>query len=172
MEMKSIFELRALLLVKKEYEKTSKFIAKINNGNVGVDLYELNEDQFVLTVGGYKIPGDGDKVGSSSFLSEIEYSVNYSLEAFEKNNGVRTVYFKTYLDKNMSHIKGEIPQHPFEKIKEHEWKLNGSLRTNKNKYFFGKRTDVFYSSVFEKKNKFYYGYVDAREGQYKILEFD
>ena len=148
----------------RELEKTSKFLRKIDNENIGVSAFK-NDNKNIITIGSYieiagggapmmmGTPGMGGMPGMPLYVSG-----NFSLYAgayFSYTRG-KSVRIKCLFDQNFEHIDGSVEENVFDKIKKFTEKL--------------KNNDTA-ENVFKWNDHVYYGYYYKNNDSYRIREF-
>jgi len=103
-------------------------------------------------------------------MGPLAFSLAISVYSSHTYN--KSTFFSSHINSNFEKVNQELPVNPFQKIEGYENKLTGKERTDKNKYFFGHITEPVLKNIFKFRNKFYFCYVDSREGTYKIIEFE
>jgi len=160
----------------RELDKTAKFLRKISKDNIGVSLYAFGENSYQLEIGGfqekeYTYTGSINNIASFGGGIGVGLAVSVSVRVYSSVKYNKSIGFKSHLNQQLDWIEGEIPKNSFLQIKDFEDKLEGNIRAENNKYFFGKITKPVLKNIFNCDNKFYYSYVDMREGVYKTIEF-
>ncbi|MBU2949802.1 hypothetical protein KO493_03710 [Tamlana agarivorans] len=154
------------------FDETSKFLRKISSANVGVSAYKIG-GLFHLTVGGSKeisqsmpmmVGGVGSVGGVGGVggvpmvvgtLGSVAITLNPVGASYTAYSSSKSTYFRTSLDANYEHVAEASGNNIFEKIKAY-----GKLK----KYCTNE--DVFYHN-----ENLLYGYLNMKEGHYKLVKF-
>ncbi len=144
----------------REMEKTSKYLRKISNSNIGVSVYKINGFYNVLLGGTekiqrYKPPTLNTGSVSNSTLQFTSLYFNPLLTDFYQYTTTKSTYINSLLDKNLEHTTREIPKNTYDKINDFE--SNISKITAKN--------------IFKYDGKVFYGYYDLTSKKYLIYKF-
>jgi hypothetical protein len=144
---------------KRILEKSSQFLRKITNSNMGISCYKIN-DNYLVTTGAVSEQQQNNSVmfgamfGVAGVLLASAIS-NPTMESFNSYANRKVVYIHSLFDKNANHVLGEIQPLAFDKI-----------RT-----FFDKYAAVSSQTLFKLKNIYYLGYYDNNEAEYSIRRF-
>ncbi|SFZ89921.1 hypothetical protein SAMN05428642_101639 [Flaviramulus basaltis] len=111
----------------RELEGSQKFLRKVNSADIGVSAYSHN-DNHVVTLGSKKeIKGGGMMMPMGGFggfplatIGSANVFFNPTFFAYNSYSNTKSVQFKSLLDSRYQHIKGEIEDNIFDKIKNHE----------------------------------------------------
>ncbi|WP_194768646.1 hypothetical protein [Tamlana sp. I1] len=143
------------------FDETSKFLRKISSGGIGVSAYKVGP-LYHLTIGGTKevrtstpmvMPGmAGVTIASLGSVAITINPVAYSFSGYESS---KSTYFRTTLDAGFNHVPGATEENIFEKIKAY------SALTE-----YCSNEDVFYHN-----NELLFGYLNQKEGRYKLVKF-
>ncbi|MCP5063827.1 MAG: hypothetical protein GY936_15370 [Ignavibacteriae bacterium] len=101
----------------RELEKTSQFLKKISNPNLGVSIYR-NKNNYVVTLGASKEVASGG-FQPSAFGGFIGGAIGGALfSTFDSYNQskFKSTRIECLFDENFNHIQGEIPKNGFDKI--------------------------------------------------------
>ncbi len=145
----------------REMEKTSKFLRKMRNADVGVSFYEQN-GRYELTLGSAKkiLRGGGMTMYGAGFAGglvggAIAVSFNPMWGAYSGYITTKSVRITGLFDKNWNHLIGDVPQNPFDKIKE----------------FADNQDHITAETIFQKDGSFYWGAYNKKNDQYHIYKF-
>jgi len=162
----------------KEITKTSSFLRKINDNNIGVSLYKFQNDNYNLTIGGYDTrvltqSASLPLIGPVGAIGGVIAGASLSLNIYSSTTYSKSSFFSSYLDQDYNFKKDStLPKHAFELIETYEERLTGKERAAKNKYYFGKVIIPNLKNIFKFKGNYYYCYVDSKKGDYKIMKFE
>lgn len=107
----------------REMEKTKKFLRKITNGDVGVAVYKI-DNKYQITLGGKQeiksgmmmpMGGIGIPIGSFGGVSVF---FNPTYFAYNSYTSTKSTHIKGLFDIDFNHIRGELEQNVFDKIKD------------------------------------------------------
>ncbi len=109
----------------RELKKTSQLLRKITSGEIGIAVNKY-EDGYNLTLGGKKVikqggmmmPGFGGiPIGS---IGAVSFYFNPSYLAYNSYTNTRSTFVNCLFDNHFNHIKGEVKENIFDKIKDFE----------------------------------------------------
>jgi len=101
----------------RELEKTSQFLRKVSNPNIGVSMYR-NENNFVITLGASKEYSTGGFY-PSAFGGFIGGAIGGALFSFfdsYNQSKIKSTRIECLFDENFNHIEGKVPLNGFDKI--------------------------------------------------------
>ena len=137
----------------RELEETRKYLRKINNGNIGINVTK-NDDNYYLTLGGFQVITQPNMASVNTVNGNFTgYNTTYL--SFNSYTTTKSTYFNSILDSNFNHVKGSFESTPFNKIKDYKSTL---------KYSSGE--DVFFH-----KNDLFFGFFNQKESYYHLLKF-
>jgi hypothetical protein len=144
---------------KRTLTETSQFTRKINNLNVGISLYETN-NQYYTTLGSVSEVKESNGVIYGAMFGAVGTLLYYAvsnpvLENFNSYANRKVVYFDSLFDQNGNHIQGALKPLAFEKIRK----------------FLSDKKDLTSHTVFKLDTSYYLGYFDVKSKQYSILKF-
>ncbi|SFB80853.1 hypothetical protein SAMN04487907_101726 [Zunongwangia mangrovi] len=145
----------------RELEKTSKFLRKIDNENIGVSVFQ-KDDKNIVTLGSHLelqaggpmmmgMPGMGGMAGMGFAMQFNLYAGAY----FSYTRG-KSVRIQCLFDQNFKHLQGEIEDNVFDRIK----KFTKHLKNNDTG-----------ENVFEWNDSVFYGYYNKDSEAYRIKKF-
>ncbi len=110
----------------REMESSKKFLRKITSGDVGVAVYK-QKDEYVITLGGKKeiVIGGGDMMmpmgGFGGIPITTAGSVNIFFNptyfAYNSYTSTKSTHIKCLFDSSFNHLKGEIQDNAFDKLR-------------------------------------------------------
>jgi len=152
----------------KELDETKQILKKIEDGNIGISVYKPKED-IEVTIGGYAklftkeligvaLMGFAAGVGGTPNIgpSNNNYYSNPTMYSFQNYAHARSVYFKSLFNQNLDHIKGNVSDNAFDKIR---------IFANENANNFSVVT------IFKVSNYYVLGYYDKTKKKYYLLKF-
>lgn len=143
---------------KKTIEETGPFIRKINNLNLGVSLYKINDTYFTTLGSVSEIRDSGPAVsGMFGVVGVLMYYAlsNPTLENFNAYANRKVVYFNSVLDKNGNHVKEELKPLAFDKIQS---------------FIMDKKVSSP-QTIFKINESYYLGYYENNLKKFNILKF-
>lgn len=139
--------------------KTSQYLRKVNNSNVGVSCYG-NESEFWLTIGSVSELRNtntgiyGGLFGVSGVL--ISYMLtNPIYDNFNSYANRKVVYINSILDQDGNHLTKSFPKNAFDKIQGYNENLGG----------------VTSQTIFKIDDRYYFGYYISSQKNYEIKMF-
>lgn len=150
---------------RREMEKTSKFLRKITNEDIGVAVIKI-KNGYQITMGGNEelqpsssgpmMMGGGFGVGMPiGTVSAFTMSYNPVFFAYNSYKFNKSTRIECLFDDSFEHVEGIIPQNVFDKIKVY------TLRNPKGKA----------ENVFRMNNDFVYGSYNPKEDTYELIKF-
>ena len=142
-------------------EKTSQFNRKVNTANLGVSCYKMN-DNYIVTLGSVTEEQTngammyGGMFGAAGVLIAAAITYNPTNESFNSYANRKVVYINCLFDKDAQHLKGDIPELAFNKIR--------TFVDN-----FGNTSS---QTVFKLDNFYYLGYYDSNFKNYLLRKFE
>lgn len=111
----------------RKLEKTSKFLRKVGNSDVGITAYKKS-DTLQLTIGGYIVVqssgapilvGGGGAIGGaiSGAAFALSSAFNPTFGAYGAYSSTKSTYIDCKFDKDFKHIEGDRLENAFDKIK-------------------------------------------------------
>ena len=106
----------------RELGKTKRFLRRITKGHTGISARKVNS-QYHLVIGGYIVqktnggmmmPFGGIAIGSIGAATVFFNPAQIAFNSFTNNKATR---IESLLDENFNHIKGEIKENAFDKMK-------------------------------------------------------
>jgi hypothetical protein len=143
---------------KKTIEETGPFIRKINNLNLGVSLYKINDTYFTTLGSVSEIRDSGPAIsGMFGVVGVLMYYAlsNPTLENFNAYANRKVVYFNSVLDKNGNHVKEELKPLAFDKIQS---------------FIMDKKVSSP-QTIFKINESYYLGYYENNLKKFSILKF-
>lgn len=143
---------------KKTIEETGPFIRKINNLNLGISLYKINDTYFTTLGSVSEIRDSGPAVsGIFGVVGVLMYYAlsNPTLENFNAYTNRKVVYFNSILDKNGNHVKEELKPLAFDKIQS---------------FIMDKKVNSP-QTIFKINESYYLGYYENNQKKFNILKF-
>lgn len=143
---------------KKTIEETGPFIRKINNLNLGVSLYKINDTYFTTLGSVSEIRDSGPAVsGMFGVVGVLMYYAlsNPTLENFNAYANRKVVYFNSLLDKNGNNVKEELKPLAFDKIQS---------------FIMDKKVSSP-QTIFKINESYYLGYYENNLKKFNILKF-
>lgn len=147
----------------RELEKTSKFLRKISNRNLGIAVYE-HQNKYVVTLGSsvetVSGVGPGIAAGVGGVLGGAIGGAISGLifSSFDSYANTKSTRITCLFDKNFEHIKGEIPQNGFDKIKT----FTETEKLDKKPV----------QTIFRYKGDYIWGYYDRSADSYQLYLFE
>lgn len=144
---------------KRTLENSSQFIRKINNLNVGISSYKVNQNSIVVFGGVSASQQSGGQVAMSQFglLGAIVGAIafNPTMENFNSYANRKVVKTEGLFDNNGNHIKGNLQPLAFDKIR----------------IFFEANRELSLPTLF-KTDSYYLGSYDNKTKEYTIRKFN
>lgn len=116
----------------RELGKTKRFLRRIAKGNTGISARRVN-NQYHLTIGGYIVqknnggmmmPFGGIAIGSIGTATVFFNPAQIAFDSFSNNKATR---IESLFDLDFNHIKGEIKENAFDKMKDFKSSSKGSV---------------------------------------------
>lgn len=111
---------------KREFEKTSKFLRKISQGDLSIIAYKVN-DKYELTIGSKKVVKSGGApvmmpgLGAAPIaIGTASFPFNPTMLAYSSYASSKSVRIECLFDSDFNHIDGEIADNVFDDIKSFE----------------------------------------------------
>jgi hypothetical protein len=142
----------------KTIDETGPFIRKINNLNLGVSLYKINDKYFTTLGSVSEVRDSGPAVGGMfGVVGVLMYYAlsNPTLENFNAYANRKVVYFNSLLDKNGNHVKEDLKPLAFDKIQS----------------FMMDKKDITSQTIFKINESYYLGYYENKLQKFSILKF-
>ncbi len=98
----------------KDIEKTNKFLRKMMAGKLGVSAYNQGEN-IIISIGGTQESANTNPIAPMFGIAGVITS-NILLNAYSGYSSTNSVYFNSLMAKDFKHLKGDIPQHAFDKM--------------------------------------------------------
>jgi hypothetical protein len=134
----------------REMESSKKFLRKINSGKVGVSFRKMVDGNYHMILGGYKEQRAAPMPMMGGFggipiggIGGLTMAINPTMFAFNSYSNSKSTRIESLLDKNLSHIKGEIKENAFDKMKEIESSGKGSTVFKYNNFYIQTKYDVY-----------------------------
>ena len=145
----------------REMEKTTKFLRKISQGDLGVSVYKLFDD-YVITLGSTKEVATGGgfaPIGFGAFpvatAGAVTVTFNPTFYAYGGYSSTKAVRIECLFDNDLNHLEGEISLNVFDVIDDHAEKL----------------PSVEVETVFKLDNQHIWGYYSKKANQYLLYQF-
>ncbi len=127
----------------RELEKTKKFLRKITTGKIGISVIKSKEN-YLFTLGGYveQRPAAPMMMGGFGGVGGVIGSVNANLFfnptmfAYNSFTNTKSTQIECLFDKDFNHIKGEIKENVFDKMKKYRTNSEKGSTVFKYKDFF------------------------------------
>lgn len=143
----------------RELEKTKKFLRKINANKLGISARKNNNGIYHLVLGGYSLqqsPGMmmggmlGGMMGGIAIASFGNATVFFNPAQFAYNTSLssKSTRIECLFNNKFEHVKGEIKDNAFDKMKENKPKSDIGLTVTKYR-------DFFIRGVYNRNNKTY-----------------
>lgn len=145
---------------RRELEESSKYLRKITSGNLGIDVL-WQDNNYFITLGGYKLvnSGGGGMMMMGGGVATVGPShtvvMNPTYYSYNSYTSSKSTYFTSKFDSDFNHVKGNISDNVFEKIK---------TFSDKQKYITAE--DVFFHN-----NQLYFGYFNLKKATYNLVPF-
>ena len=144
---------------KRVLEKSSQFLRKITNSNMGISCYKINNN-YLVTTGAVSEQQQNSSVMVGAMFGVagvlLAYAIsNPTMESFNSYANRKVVYIHSMFDKDANHVQGEIQPLAFDKIRN----------------FFDKYSAVSSQTLFKQNNIYYLGYFDKNAEEYIIRKF-
>jgi len=143
----------------REMEKTKKFLRKITKDNIGVSVYQ-NQNDYHITLGGnntYSTGGGGGMMMMGGFggvplgsFGAVNVFMNPTFFAYDSYTNTKSTHITGLFDKNFNHLKGELQDNVFDKIDQFKDDFNTS--TNGETIFRYKDYYIYGHYTFSKKD--------------------
>ncbi|WP_299433222.1 hypothetical protein [uncultured Aquimarina sp.] len=152
----------------REMEKTTKFLRKISQGNLGISVAKGEKGYNIILGGIQEIrTGSGAGFGSgfgSGFGTSVSsgvpvyFNVGFNPASMEygRYTSSKQTYIKCLFDTNMEHLQGKFETNSFDRLRKFERKIS---------YFMAK-------NIFTHKGKLYYGLFHTKDKVYRLYQFE
>ena len=136
----------------RELGKTNRFLRRISKGNSGISARKVN-NQYHVIIGGYIVqkssggmmmPFGGIPIGTIGAATVFFNPAQIAFNSFSNN---KTTRIESLLDENFNHVKGEIKENAFDKMKDFKSNNKGST-VFKYKDFYIKTEYMSFSKDF------------------------
>jgi hypothetical protein len=146
----------------REMEKTTKYLRKISNSDLGISAYKVN-DQYNIILGGIKkttqgsgyVSGFGAGIPIASY-GAISISFNPTFYGYGGYTSTKSTYINCLFNEDFEHQQGEIPKNVYDKVEEFESTLKKPLAKN----------------IFLHKGNIHFGFFDKKDRIYKLYRFE
>lgn len=157
----------------RELEKSSKFLRKVSNGELGIVAF-LNQNNIrQITIGGY-VKGGGGGVGMMPMGGipmggiplgggMLTTTFNPFMGAYNSYSYTKSTRIECLFDKDFNHVEGEVENNIFDKIHEQE------KRIEKEKSL---AAGLKLKNVYRHNNKYYLSYLNNLDKNYNIIEIE
>ena len=146
--------------------KSSQLLRKINGLYPSVSLYEANQNIYMILGGvsevkqnnGMMYGGGGmaGMAGMTGVFIGMALSSNYSLNNLNSYKQRKVVYINCLFDTEFNHLKGEIKNTSFDKLRA----------------FSETKEDLIAPVLFKLNSNLYYGGYDRKTGNYSFYKFN
>jgi len=158
----------------RELEKSSKFLRKVNNGQLGIVAFVNNKNIKQITIGGYVqrsggggfgmmpmggIPMGGFAMGGMMFTPTF----NPFMSAYNSYSYTKSTRIECLFDDNFNHVEGEVEKNIFDKIHEEE----NIIKKDKHLEW-----GLNLKNIYRHNKKFYLSYLNVSDKKYNIVEFE
>jgi hypothetical protein len=132
----------------RELGKTKRFLKRISKGNTGISARKVN-NQYHLIIGGYIVqksnagmmmPFGGVAIGSIGTVTVFFNPAQIAFNSFTNN---KTTRIESLFDTNFNHIKGEIKENAFDKMKDFKSNNKGSTVFKYKDYYIKTSYNTF-----------------------------
>lgn len=177
----------------RELEKTSKFLRKVSQGDIGISVYKKN-DLYEIVIGSKKEVQSGNggmmmggALGGAmgaAIVSGVSTSFNPTFVAYGGYTSTKSVRIECLFDRSFKHINGDIPNNVFDKVKKFEDSfdnedpvvvpfLNSLNEKNSNtKYIYEKRSDLKLKNIFRHQDEIYFAFLGSKDKNYHLIKFE
>lgn len=142
----------------RELEKTKQFFRKLNNSNIGISAYEIN-NKLQINIGGItEVTGRGFMMpsnSSSTTASSPGFIYNPTFNTYNSYIHTKSVFIKCLFNStNLEHDTDEISKNAFDKITDYTGDLN------------------VLETVFKYQDYFILGSYDKAQKKYSLIKFE
>lgn len=132
----------------RELGKTKRFLKRISKGNTGISARKVN-NQYHLIIGGYIVqksnagmmmPFGGMAIGSIGAVTVFFNPAQIAFNSFTNN---KTTRIESLFDANFNHIKGEIKENAFDKMKDFKSNNKGGTVFKYKEYYIKTAYNTF-----------------------------
>lgn len=163
-------------------EDTNKFLRKVSRGDIGIASY-FSKGKYKITIGseierasggGFAPMGGFGGIPMGSF-GPLSVSFNPTFFAYGGYSSSKSTRIDCLFDNNFKHVKGDISDNVFDRIKAFEELFNnnkkktteGSSNLNVEKY----SGELELNNLFRHQGKLYFGYINTDDRNYHLIEF-
>lgn len=175
----------------REMEETSKFLRKISRGNIGISAYKQDEN-YKITIGSEIEVSRGGGFGGMPMggfggmpmggFGPISTSFNPTFFAYSGYSATKSTHIDCLFNSEFNHIKGEVSENVFDRIKNFEDELRDSKNTNIDSTSDSKGSKKFtninsskgieLTNVFHHNSKIYFSFLSKDDRNYYVIEFE
>ncbi len=169
----------------RELEKTSQFLRKASQGDIGISTFKQKND-YRITLGSKRIitlrnnfspiGGLGDVTKTPVGL--INSNFNPSFYAYGHYSFTKSTYIDCLFNEEFEHIEGDITENTFDKIKAFEDAFGRKDKEKRKSDFeYNKFESIDFSSepklknIFRHLGRIYFGYINTNDKNYHLVEF-
>lgn len=150
----------------RELEKSSKFLRKVSNGQLGIVSFINKNNIRQITVGGYiqrsggggfgMMPMGGFAMGGFTNGGMLfAPTFNPFMGAYNSYSYTKSTRIDCLFDKDFNHVEGEVEKNIFDKIHDEESKIKSQLNLK---------------NIYRHNNKYYLSYLNNTDDKYNIIE--
>jgi hypothetical protein len=142
----------------RELEKTSQFLRKVSNPNLGVAIYR-NDKNYIITLGSSQEVATGSPAMIGGMLGgAIGGAIGGALFAtFDSYTKTRSTRIACVFDENFDHVEGEVPLNIFDKINNYLEEKNLKKKP--------------LQTIFKYKNNYIWGCYNEPNKSYRLIKF-
>ncbi len=150
----------------KEFESTKKFLRKISSADIGLTMH-IVDNRYIFTIGsntsaqhgvGMIVPMVG--IASTSIGSGLSMNIgafyNPMSSAYNSYSKGKTTYIHCMFDENYQHLKGNVPENAFDKIKT----LTDNISFIKLESMFKHQNNIIHGHYITAKKKYIFHFFD------------
>lgn len=147
----------------RETEKTSKYLRKISNVDLGISVYKI-DTRYNIVLGGTKVNRSSAvmSLGSGAMppnsfgnFGAMTISFNPTFYGYNEYTSTKSTYINCLFDEDFEHLDGDIADNRYDLISDFEEKLEKPIANN----------------IFIHNNVIHYGYFDSKDQKFRLYSF-
>lgn len=173
----------------REMEKTSKFLRKIAQGDIGISVYKT-ENNYELTIGSRKevntggapmMMGGFGAVGSIPIATAGAMSVSFNpvYMAYGGYTSTKSVRIECLFDHNFNHVEGNIADNIFDTVMNFEDSFDNSIpvkvstiNAEADRYEFAEKTRLQLKNIFRHQDQLFMTFLGSKDKNYHLIKFE
>lgn len=141
----------------KEFKNTEKFLKKLNQSQVGITAYKV-QDELLVTIGGSQnvASAGGILLGATILAAEVMSGSGGFSEGFFDSDNLQVIYFDTLFNDDFQQVEGQLQP----------------LANDFISGFVSETKDISLGNTFRYNDFYIFGYYNSKEKEYVMRKFE